>query len=56
LITKRITLKWFNCQVGRPDGHRSGKEVAAVFSSLGYKVEIVKDIEGKDRVVKEVKA
>lgn len=29
-----------------------GKEVAELFKSLGYKTEIIKDMEGKDRVVK----
>jgi release factor glutamine methyltransferase len=33
-----------------------GKEVAAVFGSLGYKTEIIKDMEGKDRVVRGVRA
>jgi release factor glutamine methyltransferase len=33
-----------------------GKEVAVIFSTLGYKTEIIKDIEGKDRVVKGVRA
>jgi release factor glutamine methyltransferase len=33
---------------------RFGKEVVELFKSFGYKSEIIKDIEGKDRVVKAV--
>ncbi len=33
---------------------RFGKEVAALFNSFGYKTEIIKDMEDKDRVVKAV--
>jgi release factor glutamine methyltransferase len=33
-----------------------GKEVAAVFESLGYKTKIIKDMEGKDRLVRGVRA
>jgi release factor glutamine methyltransferase len=32
-----------------------GKEVAAIFSGFGYRTEIIKDMEGKDRVVRGVR-
>ncbi|MFM9840672.1 MAG: peptide chain release factor N(5)-glutamine methyltransferase [Cyclobacteriaceae bacterium] len=55
IAEKSLSLLKFQGKVFVEINQLFGKEVVAIFSAFGYRTEIIKDIEGKDRVVRGVR-